>query len=197
MNFNTATLHKTADLIRAKALSPVELVEAHLARTRELNPTVNAYVYVGEEPAMRDAKRAEAEIMDGRYRGPLHGIPVSVKDIFNTTDMPTNFGQRSLAKHIPDHNAAIVERLKQAGAIIIGARKGRYSADGRVTPMPGSNLPLATLGTFILWMGWFGFNGGSQLALGTGADAAAISAIYINTNLSAAAGVVRLHPQVA
>ena len=77
-----------------------------------------------------------------------------------------------------------------AGAIIIGARKGRYSADGRVTPMPGSNLPLATLGTFILWMGWFGFNGGSQLALGTGADAAAISAIYINTNLAAAAGVV-------
>ncbi len=77
-----------------------------------------------------------------------------------------------------------------AGALVIGARRGRFAADGRVTPMPGSNLPLATLGTFILWMGWFGFNGGSQLALGTGADAAAIAAIYINTNLAAAAGVV-------
>ena len=58
-----------------------------------------------------------------------------------------------------------------AGAIIIGARKGKFIADGRVTPMPGSNLPLATLGTFILWMGWFGFNGGSQLAMGLAADA--------------------------
>jgi len=77
-----------------------------------------------------------------------------------------------------------------AGAIIIGARKGKFSADGRVTPMPGSNLPLATLGTFILWMGWFGFNGGSQLAMGSAADAVAISSIYINTNLAAAGGVV-------
>ena len=77
-----------------------------------------------------------------------------------------------------------------AGAIIIGARRGKYGADGRVNPMPGSNLPLATLGMFILWLGWFGFNGGSQLALGTGADAVAISTIYINTNLAAAAGVV-------
>jgi Amt family ammonium transporter len=77
-----------------------------------------------------------------------------------------------------------------AGALIIGARKGRFGADGRVTPMPGANLPLATLGTFVLWMGWFGFNGGSQLAMGSAADAVAISTIYINTNLAAAGGVV-------
>ncbi len=77
-----------------------------------------------------------------------------------------------------------------AGAIVIGARRGKYGAGGRVNPMPGANLPLATLGTFVLWMGWFGFNGGSQLALGSGADAVAISTIYINTNLAAAAGVV-------
>ena len=76
------------------------------------------------------------------------------------------------------------------GAIILGARKGKYSDDGSVNPMPGSNLPLATLGTFILWFGWFGFNGGSQLAMGSGADVAAISNIYINTNLAAAGGVV-------
>ena len=77
-----------------------------------------------------------------------------------------------------------------SGALIIGARKGRFGAGGRVTPMPGANLPLATLGTFILWMGWFGFNGGSQLAMGSAADAVAISSIYINTNLAAAGGVV-------
>ena len=76
------------------------------------------------------------------------------------------------------------------GAIIIGARKGKYGADGSVRPMPGANLPLATLGTFILWLGWFGFNGGSQLAMGSAADAIAISNIYINTNIAAAGGVL-------
>ena len=76
------------------------------------------------------------------------------------------------------------------GAIIIGARSGKYSADGSVKPMPGSNLPLATIGTFLLWFGWFGFNGGSQLAMGSAADVDAIGKIYINTNLAAAAGVV-------
>ncbi len=76
------------------------------------------------------------------------------------------------------------------GCLIIGARKGKYGAGGRVNPMPGSSLPLATLGTFILWLGWFGFNGGSQLALGSAADAIAISNIYVNTNMAAAGGVV-------
>ena len=77
-----------------------------------------------------------------------------------------------------------------AGAIIIGARKGKYGPDGSVRPIPGANLPLATIGTFILWMGWFGFNGGSQLAMGSAADVRDISSIYINTNLAAAGGVV-------
>ena len=76
------------------------------------------------------------------------------------------------------------------GAIVLGARKGKYAADGTVRPIPGSSLPLATLGTFILWLGWFGFNGGSQLALGSGDDAAAMSQIFANTNLAAAGGVV-------
>ncbi len=75
------------------------------------------------------------------------------------------------------------------GAIIIGARKGKYS-DGKVNPILPSNIPLATLGTFILWLGWFGFNGGSQLAMGTIADAADVSKIFANTNLAAAGGVV-------
>ncbi len=77
-----------------------------------------------------------------------------------------------------------------AGALVLGPRLGKYGKDGRVTPMPGSNLALATLGTFILWMGWFGFNGASQLALGTEADANAVSVIFANTNMAAAAGAV-------
>ena len=77
-----------------------------------------------------------------------------------------------------------------AGAILLGARKGKYGPDGKVNAIPGSNLPLATLGTFILWLGWFGFNGGSQLALGSKADADAISAVFANTNIAACAGAV-------
>jgi ammonium transporter, Amt family len=76
------------------------------------------------------------------------------------------------------------------GAVMLGARRGKYGPGGIVHPLPGSSLPLATLGTFILWLGWFGFNGGSQLALGTGDDAAAMAHIFANTNLAAAAGVV-------
>ncbi len=77
-----------------------------------------------------------------------------------------------------------------AGAIILGPRLGKYGKDGRVRPFLGSNLPLATLGTFILWMGWFGFNGASQLAMGTIEDADAIAQIFSNTNAAAAAGAV-------
>ena len=76
-----------------------------------------------------------------------------------------------------------------AGAIILGPRLGKYK-DGKTVPMPGSNLALATLGTFILWLGWFGFNGGSQLAMGTVGDVSDVSRIFANTNMAAAAGAV-------
>ncbi|NNE22820.1 MAG: ammonium transporter [Rhizobiales bacterium] len=76
------------------------------------------------------------------------------------------------------------------GAIILGARKGKYGADGKMTPLPGSSIPLATLGTFILWLGWFGFNGGSQLAFGDNINASDVSRIFINTNLAACGGVI-------
>ncbi|MCC5974459.1 MAG: ammonium transporter [Rubellimicrobium sp.] len=77
-----------------------------------------------------------------------------------------------------------------AGAIILGPRLGKYGKDGRVNAIPGSNLALATLGMFILWMGWFGFNGGSQLAMGSVGDVADVSRIFVNTNMAASAGAV-------
>jgi Amt family ammonium transporter len=77
-----------------------------------------------------------------------------------------------------------------AGVLVLGARAGKYGKDGRVAVMPGSNLPLATLGMFILWLGWFGFNGGSQLAMGTIGDVADVSRIFANTNAAAAAGAI-------
>ncbi len=77
-----------------------------------------------------------------------------------------------------------------AGVILLGARKGKYGPNGEVRPIPGANLPLATLGTFILWMGWFGFNGGSVLKLGDMASANAVAMVFLNTNTAAAGGVV-------
>ena len=77
-----------------------------------------------------------------------------------------------------------------AGVLTIGARKGKYTADGRVNAIPGANMPLATLGTFILWMGWFGFNGGSVLATATVGDANAVAVVFLNTNAAAAGGCI-------
>jgi Amt family ammonium transporter len=77
-----------------------------------------------------------------------------------------------------------------AGVILLGARKGKYGKDGKITPIPGANLPMATLGTFILWMGWFGFNGGSVLKLGDIANSNAVAMVFLNTNAAAAGGVI-------
>ncbi len=77
-----------------------------------------------------------------------------------------------------------------AGVLLLGARKGKYTKDGKVRPIMGSNLPLATLGTFILWLGWFGFNGGSVLAMGTKEDVDSIASVFAATNMAAATGAV-------
>ncbi|MBL6906810.1 ammonium transporter [Luminiphilus sp.] len=77
-----------------------------------------------------------------------------------------------------------------AGVLTIGARKGKYTADGKINAIPGANMPLATLGTFILWMGWFGFNGGSVLATATVSDANAVAVVFLNTNAAAAGGCI-------
>jgi Amt family ammonium transporter len=77
-----------------------------------------------------------------------------------------------------------------AGVLLLGARKGKYGKDGSVNAIPGANMPLATLGTFILWMGWFGFNGGSQLVVSNIGDANSVAMIFVNTNMAAAGGSV-------
>ncbi|HBR96046.1 MAG TPA: ammonium transporter [Gammaproteobacteria bacterium] len=77
-----------------------------------------------------------------------------------------------------------------AGVLLLGPRKGKYGADGKITPIPGANMPLATLGTFILWLGWFGFNGGSELKVSDVGEANAVALVFVNTNMAAAGGVV-------
>jgi Amt family ammonium transporter len=77
-----------------------------------------------------------------------------------------------------------------AGVLLLGARKGKYGKDGKINAIPGANLPLATLGTFILWLGWFGFNGGSELKVSNVAEANAVALVFVNTNAAAAAGTI-------
>ncbi|MFQ5488313.1 MAG: ammonium transporter [Gammaproteobacteria bacterium] len=77
-----------------------------------------------------------------------------------------------------------------AGVLLLGARKGKYGPNGEITPIPGANMPMATLGTFVLWLGWFGFNGGSELVLSNVGEANAVAAVFVNTNMAAAGGVV-------
>ncbi|WP_105188176.1 ammonium transporter [Pseudoalteromonas sp. T1lg48] len=86
------------------------------------------------------------------------------------------------------HGAGAAAAL--AGVLMLGARRGKYGKNGEIYPIPGSNLPLATLGTFILWMGWFGFNGGSQLLISDAENASAVGKIMLNTNAAAAAGAI-------
>ncbi len=112
----------------------------------------------------------------------------SVFGLFSLGDGEGGFGFLDFAGSGIVHMAGAAAAL--AGVLLLGARKGKYSADGSIKPIPGANLPLATLGTFILWMGWFGFNGGSVLKLGDMASANAVAMVFLNTNAAAAGGVI-------
>jgi Amt family ammonium transporter len=102
--------------------------------------------------------------------------------------LDTNFGFIDFAGSTVVHSVGGWAAL--AGAIVLGARKGKYNADGSVNPIPGSNMPLVVLGMFILWMGWYGFNGASQLAMGTVGDIADIGRVMANTNAGALGGAL-------
>jgi len=104
--------------------------------------------------------------------------------MFNLGDMGFSDFAGSGIVHMAGAAAAL------AGVLLLGPRKGKYRADGTISPIPGANMPLATLGTFILWMGWFGFNGGSVLKLGDIANANSVAMVFLNTNAAAAGGVI-------
>ncbi len=105
---------------RSGELSPVEATSASLARIEALDGRLHAYVTVLADSAREDARRAEAELGRGEDRGPLHGLPIAVKDLCATKGVRTTCGTRVLADWIPDHDAAVVERLREAGAVLLG-----------------------------------------------------------------------------
>jgi Amt family ammonium transporter len=109
-------------------------------------------------------------------------------DVFGMYNLGDDFGFLDFAGSGIVHMAGAAAAL--AGVLLLGARKGKYGADGSVHPIPGANLPLATLGTFILWMGWFGFNGGSVLATSSVSDANSVAVVFMNTNAAAAGGII-------
>lgn len=110
------------------------------------------------------------------------------QSVFGLYSLGDDFGFSDFAGSGIVHMAGAAAAL--AGVILLGARKGKYGKDGKVSAIPGANMPLATLGTLILWMGWFGFNGGSVLKLGDIANANAVAVVFLNTNAAAAAGAI-------
>ena len=107
-------------LLRRRKISPVELLEAVLERIAKLNPELNAFITVAADLARADARRAEREIARGKFRGPLHGIPLPIKDNIETQGIRTTAGSKILANFIPPHDADVVAALREAGAVVIG-----------------------------------------------------------------------------
>ena len=114
------TIREIMKRIRRRELSPVELARQTLDRINRVQSTLNAFITVTEELALEQARRAEREIREGRDRGPLHGIPFAAKDLFYTRGIRTTVGSKILQDFIPDHDAAVIEKLREAGAVLVG-----------------------------------------------------------------------------
>ena len=114
------TASQLSKLIETKEVSPVEATEAYLDRIKEVDPKLNSYITVTGEQALAAARQAEREIATGMHRGPLHGVPVAVKDQFNTAGIRTTGGSSILKDNIPNEDATVITNLKKAGAVLLG-----------------------------------------------------------------------------
>src|SRR5262245_43518965 len=114
------SMREAAELVRRKKVSPVELTKASLTRIEQFNPALNAYITVTSESALAQARTAESEIQRGMWRGPLHGIPIALKDLFDTAGVKTTAGSALFKDRVPPEDAEVVSRVKKAGAVLIG-----------------------------------------------------------------------------
>jgi len=114
------SIAQVAELFDSRSISPVELAEAYLSRIDRFQKELNAYVTVTPERALEDARRAEAELMAGHRRGPLHGIPIGLKDLIDTAGIRTTAGSRAFADRVPSADAVVAERLRVAGTVLLG-----------------------------------------------------------------------------
>ncbi len=158
------TIAEAGALISKRELSPVELVESRLARVEEFDGKLHSFIRILADDALAAARAAEAEIMAGRWRGPLHGIPIGLKDIYETKGVPTTGHSKVLIDHVPQRDATSVRRLTEAGAIVVGKLATHEFAFGGPSfdlPWPPARNPWDTTR----------FTGGSSS--GTGAAVAA------------------------
>src|SRR5215204_2669315 len=152
-----------AEKIRTRQISPVDVTERVLARIGAHDDTLNAFITILSEQARQDAREAEREILAGRYRGPLHGVPISIKDLFVTKGIRTTAGSRVLADYVPDHDTTVVERLRTAGAILVGKTNMLEFAYAAVHPDYGP-----TPNPWDLARSSSGSSSGSAVAVATG-----------------------------
>ncbi|MCV7284997.1 Asp-tRNA(Asn)/Glu-tRNA(Gln) amidotransferase GatCAB subunit A [Mycolicibacterium wolinskyi] len=153
-------LIEVAEKIRTKEVSPVEVTQSALARLEAVEPTLTAFVTVTPELALEQAKLAEKEIGGGNYRGPLHGIPLGVKDLYDTAGVKTTSSSAQRADYVPDADSASVAKLYDAGMVLIGKTHTHEFAYGATTPTTGNPwAPERTPG---------GSSGGSGAAVASG-----------------------------
>lgn len=140
-NLLNLTIKDLSKLISTREISPVDLIEATLERIAKLNPTLNAFITVVEDSARRDAKNAESLIKEGKYRGPLHGIPISLKDLIYVKGVKSTSGSKILSNFIPEYDSTVVKKLRDAGAIIVGMNNTHEFACGitNINPHYGSS----------------------------------------------------------
>ncbi|HEY9446389.1 MAG TPA: amidase, partial [Burkholderiales bacterium] len=131
------TLAQAAALVRTRKVSPVELVQAYLQRIAALDVQLNAFITVTADHALHQARRAEQEIAGGHYRGPLHGIPFALKDIYDTAGILTSGHSRVCMDRVPQRDATVVRKLYEAGAVLLGKLATHEFAHGG----PAFDLP--------------------------------------------------------
>ncbi|HEX6031649.1 MAG TPA: amidase [Tepidiformaceae bacterium] len=133
LELTSMPISEAAERIRAREVSPVELTEAYLRRIERLNPHINAYVVVTPERAMEDARRAEAEIAAGDYKGALHGIPIALKDLYETAGIRTSGGCRAYEDNVPAEDCTVARKLREAGSVLLGKTNTHELAYGTTT----------------------------------------------------------------
>ena len=130
MHMLELSISKASELLRRKEISPVDLTNACLARIEQLNPTLNAFITIMHDSALAQARFAESEIHSGNWRGPLHGIPIGLKDLIDTAGVKTTCGSALFAERVPTEDAEVVRLLKNAGAVLIGKQNMQEFAWG-------------------------------------------------------------------
>src|SRR5947209_19337203 len=114
------TISQVSELVRTRKISPVEITRAVLERIDKLNPVLNAYITVTADLAMKSAQEAASEIQHNHCRGPPHGVPIAVKDLFDTGGVRTTAGSALFKDRVPEQDAEVIRRLKAAGAVLLG-----------------------------------------------------------------------------